>query len=359
MITPTQYYMFCMTHRTQIIQTAHSFLQQEHTLLDDERVRIKTFLEDYVAMVLQQKPNVTNEELTHALHIFMQTHKGLLSALHFNTCQGILIRSILRVLSFHQHKELEEMLIFQSKLLNSLTRYYFEEQAMKPVQHTYAAQLDAMSEVFIQHAGSEEIPTIVEKMQRIFHFKRCMFFAYHAWANEFYGVYGEELEKVQRLRGKLTAEHPVFHIKAPIYVEHPAVYIRQSVVDLFELSSVIFIPVRHGEELYGWLSFDQKGQHFTYDAEQLRMLETVGRRLALYFARKVPTNQLESVQYLTEKEKSVLHLLAEGYSNKEIAAVLFLSEFTVRDYVQQLLRKLQATNRTQLVTHAFRYGELR
>lgn len=89
------------------------------------------------------------------------------------------------------------------------------------------------------------------------------------------------------------------------------------------------------------------------------MLETVGRRLALYFARKVPTNQLESVQYLTEKEKSVLHLLAEGYSNKEIAAVLFLSEFTVRDYVQQLLRKLQATNRTQLVTHAFRYGELR
>lgn len=52
---------------------------------------------------------------------------------------------------------------------------------------------------------------------------------------------------------------------------------------------------------------------------------------------------------LTDKEKEILQLMAKGYTNKEIAVSIFLSEGTVRNYVSQILLKLAATNRTEAV----------
>lgn len=51
---------------------------------------------------------------------------------------------------------------------------------------------------------------------------------------------------------------------------------------------------------------------------------------------------------LTERENDILKLIAEGYSNKEIAAELFLGEGTIRNYVTALLEKLELRDRTQL-----------
>ena len=50
---------------------------------------------------------------------------------------------------------------------------------------------------------------------------------------------------------------------------------------------------------------------------------------------------------LTSRERQVLHLIQEGYSNKEIAQKLNISEPTVKNHVHNLLDKLQVTSRTQ------------
>jgi DNA-binding NarL/FixJ family response regulator len=55
---------------------------------------------------------------------------------------------------------------------------------------------------------------------------------------------------------------------------------------------------------------------------------------------------------LTERELSVLRLMAGGYANKEIARMLFLAEGTVKNYVSDLLLKLNARDRTQAVLKA-------
>lgn len=55
---------------------------------------------------------------------------------------------------------------------------------------------------------------------------------------------------------------------------------------------------------------------------------------------------------LTERELSILRLMAGGYANKEIARMLFLAEGTVKNYVSDLLLKLQARDRTQAVLKA-------
>jgi DNA-binding NarL/FixJ family response regulator len=59
---------------------------------------------------------------------------------------------------------------------------------------------------------------------------------------------------------------------------------------------------------------------------------------------------------LTERELDVLRLLAQGQTNKEIAAALVISERTVKFHVSAILSKLGAGNRTEAVTLAAQQG---
>jgi DNA-binding NarL/FixJ family response regulator len=59
---------------------------------------------------------------------------------------------------------------------------------------------------------------------------------------------------------------------------------------------------------------------------------------------------------LSDREQQVLQLLADGQTNKEIAAALFVSEATVKTHVENILRKLGVADRTQAVAEAFRRG---
>jgi DNA-binding CsgD family transcriptional regulator len=59
---------------------------------------------------------------------------------------------------------------------------------------------------------------------------------------------------------------------------------------------------------------------------------------------------------LTPREREVLALLAEGASNKAIARTLGISVHTAKFHVGSLLDKLDATGRTDAVTHAARRG---
>ncbi len=51
---------------------------------------------------------------------------------------------------------------------------------------------------------------------------------------------------------------------------------------------------------------------------------------------------------ISDRELDIIRLIAEGLSNKEIAAQLFLSEGTVRNYLSSILDKLGLRDRTQV-----------
>jgi len=57
-------------------------------------------------------------------------------------------------------------------------------------------------------------------------------------------------------------------------------------------------------------------------------------------------------ELFSQKEVAVLRLLAGGYSNREIAASLFLAEGTVKNYVSAILDKLDTRDRTRAVLKA-------
>ena len=62
-----------------------------------------------------------------------------------------------------------------------------------------------------------------------------------------------------------------------------------------------------------------------------------------------------SSQNINERELAIIRLIANGYSNKEIAAELFLSEGTVRNYLSSILDKLKLRDRTQVAVFYYQH----
>jgi DNA-binding NarL/FixJ family response regulator len=85
----------------------------------------------------------------------------------------------------------------------------------------------------------------------------------------------------------------------------------------------------------------------------------VGRRLFHSEPRAsdfTPNERAQTSLGITERERQVLQLLADGRSNKEIAAQLGLSPNTVKTHVARLFEKLRVARRTEAIVLARELG---
>jgi len=82
-------------------------------------------------------------------------------------------------------------------------------------------------------------------------------------------------------------------------------------------------------------------------------------RVASKVMARVATPQGGATMRLTAREREVLRLVGDGYSNKEIAKTLAITERTVKYHVASIFNKLGADNRAQAVAVAARRGLLR
>jgi two-component system response regulator DevR len=98
----------------------------------------------------------------------------------------------------------------------------------------------------------------------------------------------------------------------------------------------------------------------------VRALETVGRgdsmldpavtqRIFQHVRESNRRAEDETFASLTDQELNILSLITEGLTNKEIAAQIFLSEKTVRNYVSSILNKLDLTSRAEAAAYAVRH----
>jgi len=82
---------------------------------------------------------------------------------------------------------------------------------------------------------------------------------------------------------------------------------------------------------------------------------TAATALVEEYQQKIPTDgEQDSYQQLTDREREVLKLIADGHTGREIAEMLVVSPKTVEWYKNRLMNKLSIHNRTELIKYAIR-----
>ena len=119
------------------------------------------------------------------------------------------------------------------------------------------------------------------------------------------------------------------------------------------VSTIIFDNRRSGRRLYVRLARDIS-QHRRNAELHLRVLEAARQLVAL----TSDESQLAQVEPISEQERRILKLFADGSNAKTIARTLDISAQTLRNHLHHINRKLRTHNRLEAVTHAQRRGLL-
>ena len=148
-------------------------------------------------------------------------------------------------------------------------------------------------------------------------------------------------------------------IEATRGILHDSPQIRILMVTMFEDDASVFTAMRAGAR--GYLLKDAE------KVELLRAIRAVGSgeaifspaiatRLIDFFSAPRPSAPLHVFPELTEREREILDLIAQGHSNTEVASHLVLSPSTVRNYVSNIFSKLQVADRAHAIIRARKAG---
>ncbi|MDO0924093.1 response regulator transcription factor [Streptomyces sp. TG1A-8] len=172
------------------------------------------------------------------------------------------------------------------------------------------------------------------------------------------------------LAGRLRPDVVVMDVRMPVLdgieatrllagagVEHP---VKVLVVTAFDADEYLYEALRAGAS--GFLLKDAPPDRLLHairtvaTGAALLDLQVTRRFVSRYAARVRPAGGGARDIPLTPRELEVLHLIADGLSNSEIAAALVISHETVKTYVSRLLTKLDLRDRVQAVIYAYRHG---
>ena len=135
------------------------------------------------------------------------------------------------------------------------------------------------------------------------------------------------------------------------------------ILTTFDDDEYVFDGIRAGAK--GYLLKDVSGEELATAVRAVAggsalLGSSVAQRVLAQFAGLAPAKLAAALpEPLSDRELEILQLIAEGFSNPEIAARLFLAEGTVKNYVSNILQKTETRDRTQAVLKAQSLGLLK
>jgi DNA-binding NarL/FixJ family response regulator len=186
-------------------------------------------------------------------------------------------------------------------------------------------------------------------------------------------VVAEAIDGVDAVRA-FEREHPdvvVMDVRMPTMdgleatrrITHANAGAKILILTTFDLDEYVYEALRAGAS--GFLLKDRPPEELvaavrTIAAGDALLSPSVTKRLIAEFAaRPDPPPPPDGLDELTDREREVLLLLAEGASNAEIATRLYVAETTVKTHVAHILAKLGIRDRAQAVVLAYESGLVR
>lgn len=112
-----------------------------------------------------------------------------------------------------------------------------------------------------------------------------------------------------------------------------------------------YIPKKAADsELISAIRAVSRGEMYIYPSMAKPLVEEAIHGAA---HKEKPADSFES---LSERERAVLQLIAQGFTNQEVAGRLFISVKTVETYKARMMEKLGVTSRAELVRYALQHG---
>jgi DNA-binding NarL/FixJ family response regulator len=170
---------------------------------------------------------------------------------------------------------------------------------------------------------------------------------------------GQAIEMAEDLQPDVILMPDGGGIEATRRISRDGPQIRVLIVTMFEDDATVFQAMRAGAR--GYLL---KGAN---SSEMLRAIRAAGNgeaifspkvavRLMDFFSSSRLSAPPEIFPELSEREREILDLIAQGHKNPEIAADLYLSPKTVRNHVSNILHKLQVADRAEAIIRAREAG---
>jgi DNA-binding NarL/FixJ family response regulator len=148
-------------------------------------------------------------------------------------------------------------------------------------------------------------------------------------------------------------------IKATRMILQESPSIRVLVVTLFEDDDSVFMALRAGAR--GYVLKDAEEEEMVLSIRAVGKGEAIfspaiAERVLAYFTGPKPFAPPQAFPRLTDREREILKLIAQGHPNPSIASQLHLSTKTVGNYVSNIFTKLQVRDRVQAVIRAREAG---
>ena len=257
----------------------------------------------------------------------------------------------------HEIDFIRGMYLRQLKLQHLESKMEWKDASLLFLQHLLRAQ-DA----------DEAVKAITEGLVEYMPFNRCALFMYNHYEGKGIGVSGYNVSNpsVQQIREEIFTLplikkylHSLNHSQ-PLYFADATNVLPKKYVHEYKLKSLVVLPifVPTKSKLIGIALLD-KGEksQFEVSIQTLTTLIKFGQYAGelLFSIRDEAFQQFgNSNGVLTQREKEVLKLIAEGATINEAATILHLSSYTVRDYISIIIQKLAAKNRTDAAVKAIR-----
>lgn len=131
-------------------------------------------------------------------------------------------------------------------------------------------------------------------------------------------------------------------------VEYENSYFYNDFMVRFGYYHEIAVCIKSGNKQLGSLAFLRFEDEEPFNLQDRMCLEIISRYLSHKLKNYLEFEKIPEYTLLTTREKELLRFVQKGYTNAEIANLLFISTNTVKKHLQSLYQKLDVPNRTSL-----------